>query len=311
MNSNNGQKTASNPTSSNQDQADLLRQLADMKAEMDNYRTELVELRHHLDTRQETLPGKVVEVRQSTSRRRLLKHLATGALGVGALSLATSTAFAETPSDIAVDAVGGTDGYGGRFAGTLAPLRLVPAAGTGKPTLANHKSGELYVDSAGSLFYAYGTGGANANATGWIQLAVGGATASSGAQVIANLGTIIDTRSTPPVGGIAGPLTTTTSWNLSAITGGAIPTNATSVTGTFTLFPTSPFVSPFAAFTFCFIYPQGSPSSVIAASANPGQYASTGAYVSALGTGTGLTVQPFSAGTVSVHYAISVISYTV
>ncbi len=42
--------------------------------------------------------------------------------------------------------------YGGQFRGATAQLMLVPGAGTGKPTSGRHLMGELYMDSAGSLF---------------------------------------------------------------------------------------------------------------------------------------------------------------
>jgi hypothetical protein len=45
-----------------------------------------------------------------------------------------------------------TSGYGAFFEGGKAPLRLVPKSTTGRPTGGSHKKGELYLDSAGSLF---------------------------------------------------------------------------------------------------------------------------------------------------------------
>ncbi len=45
-------------------------------------------------------------------------------------------------------------GYGGAFAGGMAAIRLTPSAsGTGAPTTGGHQVGELYVDSAGVLYY--------------------------------------------------------------------------------------------------------------------------------------------------------------
>ena len=44
-----------------------------------------------------------------------------------------------------------TGGWGGLFEGSQAQLRLVPKAATGKPTGA-HTKGEIYMDSAGTLF---------------------------------------------------------------------------------------------------------------------------------------------------------------
>jgi len=42
-------------------------------------------------------------------------------------------------------------GYGGRFEGSKAQLKLEPGRSTGKPTGA-HSKGGIYMDSAGALF---------------------------------------------------------------------------------------------------------------------------------------------------------------
>ena len=42
--------------------------------------------------------------------------------------------------------------YGGKFAGNQAQLMLVPKSTTGKPTSGAHSKGEIYMDSAGTLF---------------------------------------------------------------------------------------------------------------------------------------------------------------
>jgi len=47
---------------------------------------------------------------------------------------------------------------GGRFTGTNAQLALVPGSGTGKPTTGHHIAGEIFMDSAASLFICVGTG---------------------------------------------------------------------------------------------------------------------------------------------------------
>jgi hypothetical protein len=47
----------------------------------------------------------------------------------------------------------GANGVGGSFAGSLAPLRLVPAATTGAPTTGTHAAGELVVDANGGLYF--------------------------------------------------------------------------------------------------------------------------------------------------------------
>jgi len=46
----------------------------------------------------------------------------------------------------------GSTGYGGQFSGNRAQLMLVPASTVGKPTTGAHVKGELYMDSATTLF---------------------------------------------------------------------------------------------------------------------------------------------------------------
>lgn len=48
--------------------------------------------------------------------------------------------------------------FGGQFKGTSAQLSLVPGPTVGKPTSGNHVMGELYMDSAASLFVCVGNG---------------------------------------------------------------------------------------------------------------------------------------------------------
>jgi hypothetical protein len=66
--------------------------------------------------------------------------------------------FGEGTNGIGVQGIGktgvhgkSTGGWGGLFEGSQAQLRLVPKAATGKPTGA-HTKGEIYMDSAGTLF---------------------------------------------------------------------------------------------------------------------------------------------------------------
>jgi hypothetical protein len=49
-------------------------------------------------------------------------------------------------------------GYGGQFTGGFAQLYLTPSATIGHPTSGNHKRGEFYVDSHGSLFFCNADG---------------------------------------------------------------------------------------------------------------------------------------------------------
>jgi hypothetical protein len=111
------------------------------------------------------------DVARVNGRRRLLKGLAAGAAGLGALSMAAS-ASAYTAAQDAVDVSGGGDGYGLHAGGGLAAIRLKPAsAGTGAPTNnAAHQNGEFYVDSNGDLYYSVGPAAGGAN-TRWRKLA--------------------------------------------------------------------------------------------------------------------------------------------
>jgi hypothetical protein len=52
----------------------------------------------------------------------------------------------------------GTGVYGAQFQGSRAQLSLVPAAGVGRPTTGPHVLGEIYMDSAASLFVCVGGG---------------------------------------------------------------------------------------------------------------------------------------------------------
>jgi hypothetical protein len=58
-------------------------------------------------------------------------------------------------------------GYGGQFTGGFAQLYLTPSVSGGHPTGGNHKRGEFFVDSKGSLFFCKGDGVPGT----WVQLA--------------------------------------------------------------------------------------------------------------------------------------------
>jgi hypothetical protein len=49
-------------------------------------------------------------------------------------------------------------GYGGQFEGGKAQLRLVPTDSAGKPTTGTHQKGEIYMDSATTLFVCTASG---------------------------------------------------------------------------------------------------------------------------------------------------------
>jgi hypothetical protein len=51
-----------------------------------------------------------------------------------------------------------TSGYGGLFEGGKAQLRIVPKGSAGKPTSGAHTKGEVYMDSAGTLFVCMANG---------------------------------------------------------------------------------------------------------------------------------------------------------
>jgi hypothetical protein len=48
--------------------------------------------------------------------------------------------------------------YGGQFQGSRAQLNLLPGTSVGKPTSGPHALGEIYMDSAASLFVCIGSG---------------------------------------------------------------------------------------------------------------------------------------------------------
>lgn len=52
----------------------------------------------------------------------------------------------------------GTGVYGGQFQGSRAQLSLLPGTGVGKPTTGSHALGEIYMDSAASLFVCIASG---------------------------------------------------------------------------------------------------------------------------------------------------------
>jgi hypothetical protein len=49
-------------------------------------------------------------------------------------------------------------GYGGYFEGGKAQLRIMPSLESGRPTTGSHFKGEIYMDTAGTLFVCIGTG---------------------------------------------------------------------------------------------------------------------------------------------------------
>ena len=77
----------------------------------------------------------------------------TGNSSPGSIAVVADNLTAGTGSvGVQATATTGPAGLGGSFAGSLAPLRLVPAGTPGTPKSGAHAAGELYVDSAGNLY---------------------------------------------------------------------------------------------------------------------------------------------------------------
>jgi len=75
----------------------------------------------------------------------------TGDTGIGVLG--EIRVGNSNPGSVAVKAANDGGGLGGSFAGSLAPLLLVPAPTAGAPMTGTHQAGELFVDANGGLFY--------------------------------------------------------------------------------------------------------------------------------------------------------------
>ena len=157
---------------SEMDQSALLQQMAELKTQLDSYKSELSDLRQQVSGTRRDSQLQVV-TKEVTSRRKMMRRLAIGAAGIGALSVGSAMAY--TPSDNAVDTTAGADGYGVNInAAGLAQIRLVPFGSGGAPAIAGHQVGEMYAAGNGNLYYAAGTG--TGAATGWKALATAGST---------------------------------------------------------------------------------------------------------------------------------------
>ncbi|MBN9392755.1 MAG: hypothetical protein J0I20_32290 [Chloroflexi bacterium] len=222
----------------------LVQQMSDMKAELDKYQAELTQLRSQVATYEdvEEAPAPV----STTSRRKLLRRMAIAGIGgIGALGLAasvgsTNTVLAETTADNAIEAVGGNAGYGLRASGGLAPLFLVGGGSAGSPASGTHQAGELYVDSAGILYYCVTAGTPGT----WRQ--VSGSTSSGVFHALSSPERYIDTRSNLGGSGALSKDTavTFTLTNVNGASGGSgpvIPSGATAIVGNITVIqPTGP-----------------------------------------------------------------------
>jgi hypothetical protein len=165
----------------------------------------------------------------------------TGDQGVGVLGEIRSGN--STPNSIAVQAdnqstgagsIGvqgsatqGTGGVGGRFAGSRAPLLLVPATTTGAPSTGTHGVGELFVDAAGNLYYCRTAGSPGT----WVNLTAAPApTSPSTAPALhpVSPARVYDSREAQP---LPGPLSTGQVRTLSVADGRALDGGAVTVPG--------------------------------------------------------------------------------
>jgi hypothetical protein len=227
---------------SRQSDVDLLQQVAEMRAELEQYRTEVGLLRQQIVPSQESGMGDIGSV---TSRRKMLKHMVAGVAGVSALSLATMVGSsqivqAETTGETAIDAQGGAGGYGGKFTSSFAQLQLVPATGVPLPTsFANRNTGELFVDQNGALYYAVNSAGTAGTPDRWVKLA-GPSTAGS-LHLLNPPSRFIDTRAAPTgINDVGNPIAhqVARTYNITGLTGrggATIPTGATGIVGNVTV----------------------------------------------------------------------------
>jgi hypothetical protein len=152
-------------------------------------------------------------------------NLSTGAGSIGLQAAATT----------------GTSGLGGSFAGSLAPLLLVPAATAGAPKTGSHAAGELFVDAKGDLYYCRTAGTPGT----WVNLLTSSAPppASPPALHPVSPARVYDSREAQPA---PGPLSTGQTRTISvadgrAISGGAVtvpnlvPPGATVIAYNFTI----------------------------------------------------------------------------
>ncbi|MCU1396265.1 MAG: N-acetylmuramoyl-L-alanine amidase [Ilumatobacteraceae bacterium] len=186
--------------------------------------------------------------------------------------------------------VGTGGGYGGAFSGSLAPLVLSAGATAGAPTAGPHSAGELYVDSAGALFYCTTAGDGGT----WVELS-----AVSG-PVFHTLPTperFVDTRS--GLGGVTGPVNggTTKTFQMSGRNGAAnnpalqIPDNATTLVGNLTVLG-GPNISNGA---FVTLWPGGPQPTVSNINVGPGGIVANSFTVGTTATGAHRTMNVFNA----------------
>jgi hypothetical protein len=220
----------------------LVQQMNEMKAQLEGYQSELTNLRSQV-TSYENVETPIPTNTGATSRRKLLKRMAIAGIGgIGAIGLAAATnpnytVLAETTPDNAIEAVGGTGGYGLKASGGLAPLFLGAGAGIGAPVFVSgavpHSKGELYVDNAGSLFYCIADG----NPGTWRQLA--GSSTSGTMHLLPKPVRFVDSRPSVALNDSSGAYThqQIRTYNLPGLTiagGNPLPSGALGVVGNIT-----------------------------------------------------------------------------
>jgi hypothetical protein len=214
----------------------LVEQLTSLQAEMANYKSEVSTLRSRVEAYEniESEASLTAIASAPTSRRRMLKRFVAGVAGIGAMGLvsgvaATHSVLAETVADNAIEATSGSGGYALLASSAFAPIRMVPTGSTGAPSAGAHQAGELYVDSAGSLFYCAVAGSPGT----WRRLA--GSSTAGALQLLPSPARVVDTLNAGGAGGFNGSITNTTKTFTIAGVGG-IPANAVSVMGNITAF---------------------------------------------------------------------------
>lgn len=215
----------------------LMQQMAEMKAQLDRYQAEIDGLRNQVNA-YEDVETAIPASGSLSSRRKLLKRMAIAGIGgIGALGLAASvgsnnTVLAESAADNAIEAVGGTNGYGVRAQGGMAPIFLVKSGTSGTPTTGDHSAGELFVDTDGILYYCITSG--TGTAAVWRQVA--GSTSSGAFHSLPSPERFIDTRTNLGGNGTLSKNTpvTFTLTNVNGQSGNIalrIPTGATAIVG--------------------------------------------------------------------------------
>lgn len=224
-------------------QAELLHKLAEMQVNVERYRGEVNALRDQLGVNKA-----IAATNPATSRRRLLKQMAIGAAGLGAISLTSltsnKTVQAVTDAEIAVTAEGGADGYGVRASGGLAAIQLVPSTASGAAS-GLHAAGEIYVDSNNNMYVCVAAGqgttavfrkiAGTVNNTGVVGSTPPTVYTAGTLHLLTASDRFVDTRG-GAFGGVTGPLVSNTDYTFTIAgvpgrDGSVIPSGATTLVG--------------------------------------------------------------------------------